>query len=178
MEHRLTVKPPTKKEAEKSNWKGGELAKVLGGGDVDLERRVRRDLAFLFEKYGATVRMNTIEPFGNSEVMVTVGNLEFQFERNDRDQRVPGFRVGLRNGHGVWELLHVALAASTGESADNLNIPISYTDDPALLSYVGLTRLAAVLEPRLERLNLAFAPENYPATHSRMVQIERGVHPK
>jgi hypothetical protein len=72
----------------------------------------------------------------------------------------------------------VALAASTGEDAATLTVPISYNDDPATLSYIGLTTLAAVLKPRFERLNHAFAPENYPATHSRMVQIERAVHPK
>ena len=146
-------------------------------GDVDLERRVRHDLAFIFEEHGATVSVNTLEAFGNSEITVTAGNLEFQFAKNDRDQE---FRVVVapRNGHGVWELLHIALAASTGEDAATLTVPISYHDDPATLSYIGLTALAAVLKPRFERLNRAFAPENYPATHSRMVQIERAVHPK
>ena len=145
-------------------------------GDVDLERRVRHDLAFLFEEHGATVSANTLEAFGNSEIMVIAGNLEFKFAKNDRDQE---FRVVVapRNGHGVWELLHVALAASTGEDAATLTVPISYNDDPAMLSYIGLTTLAAELKPRFERLNRAFAPENYPATHSRMVQFERAVHP-
>jgi hypothetical protein len=59
-----------------------------------------------------------------------------------------------------------------------LTVPISYNDDPAMLSYIGLTTLAAELKPRFERLNRAFAPENYPATHSRMIQIERAVHPR
>lgn len=143
-------------------------------GDAYLEQRIRRDLAFLFEKYGATVSSNTLEAFGNSEVTVAVGNLEFQFAKNDRDHE---FRVsvGPRNGHGLWELLHVALAASTGEEAATMRFLISYSDDPTKLSY---TSLAALLKPRLDRLNDAFAPENYPATHSRMVQIERIVHPR
>ena len=34
-------------------------------GDVDLERRVRHDLAFLFEEHGATVSANSLEAFGN-----------------------------------------------------------------------------------------------------------------
>jgi hypothetical protein len=146
-------------------------------GDVDLERRVRYDLAFLFEEHGATVSANTLEAFGNSEITVTAGNLEFQFAKNNRDQE---FRVAVapRNGHGVWELLHIAIAASTGEDAATLTAPISYHDDPAALSYIGLTTLAAVLKPRFEHLNRAFAPENYLATHSRIVQIERAVHPK
>jgi hypothetical protein len=46
------------------------------------------------------------------------------------------------------------------------------------LSYIGLTRLASVLEPRFEPVNEVFAPVNYPATHSRMMQIERVVHPE
>jgi hypothetical protein len=146
-------------------------------GDVDLEGRVRNDMAFLFEEHGATVSANTLQAFGNSEITVTVGNLEFQFAKNDRDQEFK-VRVAPSNGTGVWELPHVALAASTGEDAATLIVPISYNDDPAAVSYIGLTRLAAELKPRFERLNRAFAPENYPATHFRMVQIERAVHPK
>jgi hypothetical protein len=109
--------------------------------------------------------------------MVIAGNLELKFAKNERDQE---FRVVVapRNGHGVWELLQVALAASTGEDAATLTVPISYNDDPAMLSYIGLTTLAAELKPRFERLNRSFAPENYPATQSRMVQIERAVHPR
>ena len=152
--------------------------------DSELEERVCRDLAFLFDQYGATVSSNTREAFGNSEVTVAVGNLEFKFAKNDRDGE---FRVvvGPRNGLGLWELLHVALAASTGEDPANLSFPISYSDDHSGssplglgLSCVGLTRLASVLEPRFGRLNEAFAPVNYPATHARMTQIERVVHPK
>jgi hypothetical protein len=145
--------------------------------DVGLEQRVRRDLAFLFRDHGATVKANTLEPFGNSEITVAVGNVEFQFAKNDRDQ---DFRVmvGTRNGNGLWELLHVALAASTGEDAATLTVPMSFDDDPASLPYIGLTSVAAVLRPRFEHLNRAFATENYSATHSRMVEIERTVHPK
>ena len=146
-------------------------------GDADLEQRIRTDLAFLFEKYGATVSSNTLEAFGNSEVMVAVGNLEFQFAKNARDHEYR-VSVGPRNGHGLWELLHVALSASTGEEAATMMFPISYSDDPTKPSYTDLTGLAALLKPRFERLNDAFAPENYPATHSRMVQIERIVHPR
>jgi len=106
-----------------------------------------------------------------------VGNLEFQFAKNERDGEYRTV-VGPRNGHGVWELLQVALAASTGEDPANLSVPISYSDDPAGLSYTGLAKIASVLKPRFDRLNEAFAPENYPATRSRMAQIERVMHPK
>jgi hypothetical protein len=146
-------------------------------GDVELGQRDRRELAFLFEEYGATVSSNTLEAFGNSEVRVAVGNLEFKFEKNDQESRTH-VAVGPRDGHGLWELLHVALAASTGEDAAALSVPISYTDDPARLSYIGLSRLAAILKPRFERLNAAFESEHYPTTRARMVQIERSVHPK
>jgi len=145
--------------------------------DLELEQRVRRDLAFLFDQYGATVDSNTVEAYCNSEVSVGVGNLEFQFAKNQHDREYRAV-VGPRNGHGVWELLHVALAASTGEDPTHLSFPISYNDDPAATSYIGLTRLASILKPRFDRLNEAFAPENYPATRSRMAQIERIVHPK
>ena len=105
-----------------------------------------------------------------------MGHLEFQFSRNEREGE-DLVKVAPRDGHSIWELLHVALAASTGEDAKTLTCPVSFSDDPGLLSYVGLTRLASGLRPRLERLNNAFAPENYPATRLRMAQIERGIHP-
>src|SRR5271170_5771062 len=116
-------------------------------GDADLERRVRRDLAFLFEEYGAAVSANTLEAFGNSEITVIAGNLEFKFAKNERDHEFQVV-VAPRSGHGVWELLHVALAASTGEDAATLTVPISYHDDPAVLFYIGLATLAAELKPR------------------------------
>jgi hypothetical protein len=145
--------------------------------DSDLEQRVRRDLAFLFDQYGATIRSNSVGAYGNSEVAVAVGHLEFQFAKNDRDGECRAV-VGPRDGHGVWELILVALAASTGEDPTALTFPISYSDDPEGLSYIGLARLATVLKPRIDRLNEAFGPENYPATRSRMIQIERIVHPR
>ena len=149
---------------------------IRDGIDVDLEERVRKDLRFLFSDYAATISSNSLEAFGNSTVTVSVGNLEFQFLKNNRDGE---FRVSIapRNGHGVWELIHVALAASTGEDAATLKVPISYQDNPTDPTYIGLTKLALVLQSRFENLNYAFAPENYPSTHSRMVQIERRVHP-
>ena len=53
--------------------------------DSDLEQRVRRDLTFLFDQYGAIVSSSTLQGHGNSEVSVAVGNLEFQFAKNQRD---------------------------------------------------------------------------------------------
>ena len=44
------------------------------------------DLTFFFEEHGATVSGNPVGAFGNSEITVTVGNLEFQFAKNDLDQ--------------------------------------------------------------------------------------------
>jgi len=151
--------------------------------DEDLEERICRDLAFLFDRYRATVSSNTREAFGNSEVTVAVCNVEFKFAKNERDG-VFRVLVGPRNGLGVWELIQVALAASTGENPADLSFPLSYNDDPVgqsylglSSSYIGLTILAEILEPRFDRLNEAFAPEKYSDTHSRMMQIERMVHP-
>jgi hypothetical protein len=154
-----------------------EAARQARGKDSDLEQRVRRDLTFLFDQYGAVVSSNTLQAHGNSEVSVAVGNLEFQFAKNERDGENRAV-VGPRNGHGVWELLSVALAASTGEDATTLTCPLSYSDNPAGLSYIGLTKLASLLKPRFDRLNEAFAPENYLATRSRTAEIERNVHPR
>jgi hypothetical protein len=145
--------------------------------DADLEERVRRDLAFLFDEYGATITSNTVEPFGTSEVTVTTANLILRFGKNERDAD-DRLSVAPRTGHGIWELLHVALAAATGESPSSLVVPFSYNDDPTKLSYIGLARVAAILKPRLAKLESAFAPENYSATRSRMSKIERMVHPK
>ena len=145
--------------------------------DSDLEIRVRRDLAFLFEEYGAAVTANTVEPFGNSEVMVETRSLVLRFAINERDA---DYRVLVapRDGHGVWELLHVALAAATGEDPTSLITPFAYSDSPSAPNYLGLTRVAAVLRSRFERLDRAFMPGNYPATRSRMVHIERKLHPR
>lgn len=44
-----------------------------------MEQRIRRDLAFLFEEHGATVRSNTVDSFGFSQILITAGNVEFRF---------------------------------------------------------------------------------------------------
>jgi hypothetical protein len=142
-----------------------------------LEERVRRDLTFLFDEYGATVTSNIVERFGAAEVTVAAGSLELCFGKNDRDA-ADRLLVAPRDGHGVWELLNVALAAATGDDPKSLVVPFSYSDEPTTLSYVGLTRVAEILKPRFARLQRAFAPENYPTTHSRMAEIERMVHPR
>jgi hypothetical protein len=145
--------------------------------DVSLELRVHHDLDFLFTDYGATVTSNTVEAFGICELMVEVGNVVFKFTNNkhDADYRI---LVAPRNADGIWELLHVALAAATGDDARSFIAPVNYGDEPSQLSYVGLTRVAEVLRPRFKQLDSAFEPKNYPATRSRMVQIERLVHPR
>jgi hypothetical protein len=144
--------------------------------DEDLEQRVRRDMSFLFDRCGGVVTSISTQPAGISEISVAAGNVEFQFARNTRDGENV-VKVGPRNGLGVWELLPVALAASTGEDPRTLNSPLSFEDDPNSLSYVGLTRLALLLAPRFESLNQAFAPEHYATTRLSMAQIERDVHP-
>ena len=133
-------------------------------------------MKFLFDQHGAMVKSNTVARYGNSELLIVVGNLEFQFAQNERDGE-NRIWVGPRNGHGVWEILFVALAASTGEDVKVLTCPVSFSDDPATLTYIGLTKVAELLEPRFDRLNQAFAPQNYASTHSLMVQIERKAHP-
>jgi hypothetical protein len=109
--------------------------------------------------------------------MLEAGNVEFKFTKNKRDADYR-ILVSPRKPHGVWELLHVALAAASGEDARSLIAPVYYDDEPSQLSYIGLTRVAEVLKPRFAQLDSAFNPQNYPATHSRMIQIERLVHPK
>jgi hypothetical protein len=102
-------------------------------------------------------------------------DLKFTNNKRDADYRI---MVAPRNVDGAWELLQVALAASTGDEANSLVVPVYYDDEPTQLSYVGLTRLAEIMKPRFAQLERAFAPENYPATHSRMLEIERLVHPR
>ena len=74
------------------------------------------DLAFFFEEHGATVSGNTLGAFGNSEVTVTVGNLEFQFAKNDRDQgKAPSIQSlsrhdrydSMTRGHDMFDMTHV-----------------------------------------------------------------------
>jgi hypothetical protein len=145
--------------------------------DELLEQTVRRDLDFLFAQHDATVTANTIEAFGISALRLSAGNVEFQFTNNSRDAD-DRILVGPRNANGIWELLHVALVAATGEDARSLIVQVQYDDQPSQFANVGLTRVAEILKPRFMQLDLAFRPENYSATHSRMVQIERQVHPR
>jgi hypothetical protein len=142
-----------------------------------MEQRIRRDLAFLFEEHGAAVRSNAVDPFGFSQILVTAGNVDFRFTYLKREDDCQ-LAVGPSDGHGVWELLPVALAAATGESAEGLFVPLSCVDHPDSPSDLGFTGVASVLKPRFADLNKAFAPENYPATQSRMADIERTVHPR
>jgi hypothetical protein len=142
-----------------------------------MEQRIRRDLAFLFEQHGATVRSSTIDQFGFSQIIVAAGNVDFRFTYLKREDDCQ-LGVGPRDGHGMWELLHVALAAATGESAEGLLAPLSCSDRPSDPSYSGLTGVAALLQPRFGELDKAFGPENYPKTQSRMADIERAVHPR
>jgi hypothetical protein len=73
---------------------------VPKSGDADLERRVRRDLAFLLEEHGAAVSASTLEAFGNSEITVIAGNLGFKFAKNERDHEFQVV-VAPRDRHGV-----------------------------------------------------------------------------
>ncbi len=142
------------------------------GRSESLEFRIRRDLDFLFSREGAAFRNCGTDPRGNVEGHVEAGNVVFQFAWNIRDGE-DRLMVAPRDGRGVWEFIHVALAASTGEDVRSLTAPFSYTDDPGTASYVGLSRLSSVLRPRFKQLNDAFAPELYEATRQRMAQIER-----
>jgi hypothetical protein len=145
--------------------------------DKSMEDQIRRDLSFLFDDHSAIVSSNTIEQFGISEVIVAVGNLDFLFRYNRRDDECE-ILSGPHDGHGIWEFLHVALAAATGEPVNTLYAPLSCVANSSGTRYTGLTWLASILKPRFAALNTAFAPENYPATHTQMVEIEWSIHPR
>ena len=143
--------------------------------DSELEQRIRRGLRSLFERYGAVITSNTLQPYGNSQISLAAGNVEFQFDKNERDGECRVL-VGPREGYGVWKIVQVALSASTGEDAKAFAFRFSYSDDPVSLSYVGLTELGFLLESRFDRLNEAFPHDNYPATRLRMAELERELH--
>jgi len=103
--------------------------------DVALEQRVRRDLEFLFLEYGATITANTVESFGISELTVETDAVELKFTKNNRDSDYR-ILVAPRKVDGVWELLHVAMAASTGADDKSLVVPVYYDDEATGLSYV------------------------------------------
>jgi len=143
--------------------------------DPELQQRIRRDLRFLFERYGAIITSNTRQPYGNSQISLAAGNVEFQFDKNERDGECRVL-VAPREGYGVWEIAQVALSASIGDDGKALAFLLSYSDDPVSLSYVGLTELTFLLESRFDRLNEAFTYDNYPATRLRMAEVERELH--
>jgi hypothetical protein len=81
----------------------------------------------------ATVASNTLGAFGSSELLLDVGNLEFKFTKNERDADYR-ILVAPRNTNGIWELLHVALAAATGDDVRSLIVPVyEVPDRPCLL---------------------------------------------
>jgi hypothetical protein len=55
--------------------------------------------------------------------MLNAGNVEFKFAKNKRDADY-SILVAPRETDGVWELLHVALAAATGDDARSLIVPV------------------------------------------------------
>jgi hypothetical protein len=145
--------------------------------DDFLEQQVRHNFEFLFVEHEAQITSNVIEIPGVSELTLAVGNLEFKFSNNDRDGD-HSVLVAPRNANGVWEMLHIALAAATGEEAESLMVPAVYDRESRKIKYVEFARISEILKPRFSKLDFAFRPENYPSTHSRMVQLERQIHPR
>ena len=173
------VRDPRLSPAGNQIWKRvGVLLDLLGRMEVWLTHHGRTELtpgdrAILSSRFQRLSR----EAFGISDLIVETSTVDLKFTNNKRDADYR-IMVAPRNVDGAWELLQVALAASTGDEANSLVVPVYYDDEPTQLSYVGLTRLAEIMKPRFAQLERAFAPENYPATHSRMVEIERLVHPR
>jgi hypothetical protein len=135
---------------------------VPKGSDRELERRIRRDLAFLFEEHGAIITSNSYYPraFGNAIVELQSGNVLFKVLKDQREHEI---RVDVApvSAPSEWEYLHIALATCTGEISDDLRYSARYDDNPRDEHYVGLSEVAEILAPRLTTLNDAFLPENY-----------------
>lgn len=144
-----------------STFRAGMEGKLTPkGSDLELEEKVRKDLAFLFRDSAASIISNYCFPgaFGNVVLVLAAGALLLRVVQ-DRGE----FRVDVAPGHAPteWKLLALALSAVEAN-----------TQNPIPASCSSVQQAAALLAVSLESLRTAFSPTNYASTKSRMYDIE------
>jgi hypothetical protein len=142
------------------------------GSDRELETRIRKDLAFLFEEHGASVTSNNYYPraFGNAIVEMQAGNVLFRIVKDRREHEI---RVDVApiSQPDEWEFLDTALAICTGENRDNLGYFARYDDNPRKKTYIGMTEIARLLAPRFAALNDSFLPVGYERIRAEYMKL-------
>jgi hypothetical protein len=126
---------------------------------MKFEESVRRQMKFLFERFGATTISNDYFPdaFGNAILIVETKTLRLRVVRDRDEVRVD---VAPSGNPTDWVDSAFALAAIEAESAN-----YSFSLDRAI------TSIARHLDPKFEALQDAFTPDRYPDTREKIMQI-------
>ena len=146
------------------SWKPKSSVKSMPP-DPEFEVQIRKDLRFLFDKYGAKIVSNTYDyrVFGNAVVVIAAGQLLFQVVRDRGEIRIDVAPGPVSPIDGRWMELGGALAALTMDDSSE-KIP-----DP--FYYATLSRAADFMEPALPQLREAFSEQQYETTSRKIRQI-------
>jgi hypothetical protein len=129
-----------------------------GGTDDDLQKRVLRDLSFLFREYGAEIISNNYYPrsFGSSIIEVGCANLRFRIVKDKREHEIR-LDIGPSHVENFWESFEEALSVATGRPANSFRYRAEYDDDISQPTYIGLTQIASILQSSFSALDEAFS---------------------
>jgi len=139
----------------------GRIKKALtpSCSDMKLEESVRRQMAFLFDRFAASVVSNQYFPhaFGNAILVIDTKYIRLRVVR-DRDE----VRIDLAAIHGPTEWMDSALAlAAIGAEQSNYVFSLNR----------AITSIARHMDPKFDALQEAYAPERYQAFKERMMEI-------
>lgn len=129
------------------------------GSDKEFEDAVRRQVAFLFDRFGAVVVSNDYFPraFGNAILVLETKGLRLRVVR-DRDE----VRLDIAPLHHPTEWVDSAFAlASLENEFSTSGLRLDRT----------LSSIAEHLEPKLQLLQEAFSQERYQSTRQRVMEI-------
>jgi hypothetical protein len=126
---------------------------------MEFEDSVRRQLAFLFDRYEASIISNQYFPraYGNAILIIETQMLRLRVVRDRDEVRLD---VAPLQNPTEWVDCAFALAAIETGSGDS-----QFSLDRAI------TSIARHLAPKFEALQDAYTPNQYPATSQRIKQI-------
>ena len=129
-----------------------------------LKEKVRNDLAFLFEDFGAKFVANDRKYKYGKVVTLETDKLRFQasWDRGEYFLRIAPSHAPLD-----WEGIDAALMVVNAKAPST-----SYAENPISQAWSGLAGLAQVLGPQLPLIEKAFSPEQYAHTIQSIERIE------
>jgi len=147
------------------NLLGKGLRVMFAGRDLELsrtreeelEKEIRVQLPFLFEKYQGSVLLDETvkhpQPFDFASVVVSADNLLIRFFRGRGDLRV---HLAQNRAPVDWYELHVVLSVIENRT---ISEPLFWTD------------IARLLELNMSGLKNAFSQSNYPELHRQLSKV-------